>query len=71
MQWAVAGLGIVNTPSFLIGNELEDGRLETILDEYAASNVGVYVVRPPGTAVPAKVRTLIDNLITHFQAEQL
>ncbi|WP_425351376.1 LysR substrate-binding domain-containing protein [Kumtagia ephedrae] len=30
MQWAVAGLGIANTPSFLIGNELEDGRLEII-----------------------------------------
>ncbi len=71
MQWAVAGLGIVNTPSFLIGNELEEGRLETILDEYSASDVGVYVVRPPGTAVPAKVRTLIDNLIRYFRAEQL
>ncbi len=71
MRWAVAGLGIANTPSFLIGNELEDGRLETILDEYSASDVGVYVVRPPGTAVPAKVRTLIDNLIQYFQADQL
>jgi DNA-binding transcriptional LysR family regulator len=71
LQWAVAGLGIVNTPSFLIGSELEDGRLETILDEYSASDIGVYVVRPPGTAVPAKVRRLIDELVAHFQAERL
>ena len=66
LQWAVAGLGIVNTPSFLIGGELDDGRLETVLDDYAAPEYGVYIVRPPGAVVPAKVRTLIDNIVNHF-----
>jgi DNA-binding transcriptional LysR family regulator len=71
LYWAVAGLGIVYTPSFLLGDELKDGRLEAVLDEYTASQIGVYVLRPPGAFVPAKVRTLIDSLINHFSEKPL
>ena len=66
MQWAVAGLGIVKAPSFLIGREVEDGLLETVLTDYAAPEIGVYVVRPPGAGVPAKIRTLIEELVAYF-----
>lgn len=71
VRWATAGLGVANLPSFLMNRELEEGRLETILDDYAPPDYGVYVVRPPGTGVPAKVRALIDNLVAHFDRERL
>lgn len=70
VQWAIAGLGIVNTPSFLVGREIERGILETVLDEYEAPEYGVYVIRPPGTTVPAKVRALIDDLVSYFESQE-
>lgn len=66
VRLAVAGLGILNTPSFLARREIEEGTLRTVLDDYAAPEIGVYVVRPPGSGVPAKVRVLIDDLAAHF-----
>lgn len=66
VQWAVMGLGIANCPSFLVSEELENGRLETVLEDYASPEYGVYVVRPPGADVPAKVRALSDQMADHF-----
>ncbi len=66
VEWAVAGLGIVNGPSFLVAREIGNGRLERVLPDYPAPEYGVYVVRPPGSEVSAKVRTLIDGLVDHF-----
>jgi DNA-binding transcriptional LysR family regulator len=71
VQWAIAGLGIANVPSFLAARELESGALEAVLSDYAEAEYGVYVVRPPGSHVPAKVRVLIDDLVAHFGRESI
>jgi len=66
LKWAIAGLGIANLPSFLTSEAVRDDTLESLLPEYTMPEFGVYVVRPPGPQVPAKVRALIDIMVERF-----
>jgi DNA-binding transcriptional LysR family regulator len=66
LQWAIAGLGIGEAPSFLVSEAIESGALEALLTPYARPEHGIHVVRPPGSYVPGKVRVLIDTLVEHF-----
>jgi DNA-binding transcriptional LysR family regulator len=69
LQWAIAGLGITEQPSFLAADAIERGALEPLLTDYARPENGIYVLRPPGAYVPGKVRVLIDTLVEHFGRE--
>jgi DNA-binding transcriptional LysR family regulator len=71
LQWAIAGLGIAEGPSFLASDAIESGALEPLLLDYARPEYGIYVVRPPGAHVPGKVRVLIDTLVERFGGEPL
>lgn len=64
--WAIAGLGISNTPTFLVGEAIDSGALVPLLLDYPTQEFGIYVVRPPGSYVPGKVRVLIDTLVERF-----
>lgn len=67
LQWALAGLGIADAPSFLVADAIGSGALEPLLMQYPAPEYGIYVVRPPGPYVPRKVRVLIDLLLERFK----
>jgi DNA-binding transcriptional LysR family regulator len=69
LQWAIAGLGIAEGPSFLVSDAIESGALEALLTHYARPEHAIYVVRPPGSYVPGKVRVLIDTLVERFGGE--
>ena len=69
LQWAIAGLGIAEGPSFLVSEAIERGTLEPLLPDYARPEHGIHVVRPPGSYVPGKVRLLIDTLVERFAGE--
>jgi DNA-binding transcriptional LysR family regulator len=66
LQWAIAGLGIADAPSFMVSNAIESGALEPLLLDYPRPEYGIHVVRPPGAYVPGKVRVLIDTLVERF-----
>jgi DNA-binding transcriptional LysR family regulator len=66
VEWAIAGLGIADAPSFLVSDAIAIGSLEPLLLDYETPEYGIYVVRPPGSYVPGKVRVLIDTLIERF-----
>lgn len=66
LQWAEAGLGIANLPTFLAADALERGTVEPLLLDYPSPEFGIFVVRPPGVNVSGKVRLLIDTLIERF-----
>ncbi|WP_036350407.1 LysR family transcriptional regulator [Microvirga sp. BSC39] len=66
LQWAIAGIGIADSPSFLVSDAIEDGALEPLLLRYPRPEYGIHVVRPPGSHVPGKVRVLIDTLVERF-----
>ena len=66
LQTAEAGLGIAVLPSFLAADAIEAGRLVPLLTDFTLLDRNIYVLRPSGAYVPAKVRALIDLLVETF-----
>jgi len=63
---ALAGLGLGFMPTFLIAEQLRDGRLVTVLDSYLADDVNVYAVFPSREHLSHKVRAFVDYLVEFF-----
>ena len=54
--------GIVLQPSFLVGADIQSGRLVELLPQYRCMELGIYAVYPTRKHVSPKVRLLIDFL---------
>jgi len=67
---ALAGLGVVVLPDFIIEPHVASGALTPLFTEYPPPDAGLYVVRPPGDLPPCKVRLLTDILLEYFGARQ-
>lgn len=63
---AVHGLGIALLPTFIVGRELQAGRLVTILSEYTLPTLLLTAVYPPTRHLSAKIRLFTDFLIERF-----
>jgi DNA-binding transcriptional LysR family regulator len=63
---AIAGRGILLTPSFYVAPMLRDGRLKRILGAYRLPELGIHAVYPQRTHVPPKVRAFVDFLAQRF-----
>jgi DNA-binding transcriptional LysR family regulator len=63
---AVNGLGLVNTPTFIVFRLLQSGDLERVLTDFPSPKTGLYAVFPPGRLMPARVRVLVDFLCDRF-----
>lgn len=63
---ALRDLGIALIPTFIIGKELQAGRLITILDDYRAPPIYLTLLYPPNRHHSAKLRLLIDFLYDRF-----
>ncbi|HEY5715696.1 MAG TPA: LysR family transcriptional regulator [Psychromonas sp.] len=61
MQLALclAGQGITRLPDFYINDELENGQLVQLFDEYNDQNINIYLVYPSRKHMSAKVRCFI------------
>jgi DNA-binding transcriptional LysR family regulator len=67
---AVAGLGVALLPTFLVGPEIEAGRLVPLLRDHPIPEAGLYVVRPPPAGpITSKVRALTELLLERFGGE--
>ena len=62
LEMTKAGLGISNSPSFFVKEELASGELVEILSEYKQKPLDIYVVYPNRRHLPAKVRAFIEFL---------
>lgn len=58
----IAGLGIGALPDFIVGDAIARGDLESILDDWSQTPIGIYLVTPPGGPRPARVEVLLDFL---------
>lgn len=67
---ARAGLGFCRGPWQVVRDDIEAGRLVTVLDEYEIDNLGIYAVYPHRDRMPAKLRAFIDHLVTWYEAER-
>lgn len=65
---AIAGLGFATLPDFIAAEEIESGRLVTVLDEFICrEGSGIFAVYPHRRYLPAKVRVLVDFLVRWFK----
>jgi DNA-binding transcriptional LysR family regulator len=63
---ALAGLGIAQLPTFIIGPELAAGRLVPVLPSHQPPAITVHAVYPSRRHLSAKVRTFVDFLSAYF-----
>lgn len=63
---AIAGLGVLCEPSFIVHRAVADGLLRSVLTEYQWYDMAIYAVYPATQHVPMRVRALIDFLAGRF-----
>jgi DNA-binding transcriptional LysR family regulator len=59
---ALAGEGIVVQPTFIVGDDLRQGRLVHVLPRHRQPDLAAYAVYPTRRHLPAKVRSFVDFL---------
>jgi DNA-binding transcriptional LysR family regulator len=65
----LCGMGIALLPTFIVGKDLQSGRLQSVLSEYIPLERHVYAVYLPTRHLSAKVRCFIDFLLERFSPE--
>lgn len=64
---ALAGLGVIWQPTFLIGDDLRAGTLVPLLPGYRMHDIDVLAVYPSRRQLSAKVRAMVDFLAESFK----
>jgi DNA-binding transcriptional LysR family regulator len=70
-ELAVAGNGIAYTPAFSVRDQLDSGRLVTLLEEYTSATTQVSAVYLEGRALPKKTRALIEFAVEDIRSHML
>lgn len=63
---AISGLGITLLPTFIVGSDINEGRLQQVLPDYCPPEISIYAVFPSRRYLSAKVRTFVDFLSEYF-----
>ena len=71
MACAIDGHGLVDLPSFMVGDALREGKLVRVLSNEATPVLGVYAVYPPTPYVPAATRAFLDHLGEQFAGQDI
>ena len=59
-----AGLGLSLLPTFIVGDDLQSGRLQAVLTEYLPSERNLYALYLPNRHLSTKVRVFIDFMLS-------
>ncbi|HQU78766.1 MAG TPA: LysR family transcriptional regulator [Azonexus sp.] len=65
-QAVLGGLGLAMLPTFIVGRDLQDGRLVEVLPGFVPTERFIYAVHLPNRHLPPKVRAFIDFLLARF-----
>ena len=68
-QAVLGGLGLGLLPTFIIGKDLQQGRLQAVLSEFIPIDRYVYAMYLPTRHLPSKVRVFIDFLVERIGAD--
>jgi DNA-binding transcriptional LysR family regulator len=68
-QAALAGLGIALLPTYIVGDDIRDGRLRVVLPECEAPRMSLFATYLPNRYLAAKVRVFVDFLVAMFGPE--
>lgn len=64
---ALCGAGSARLPSYMLHDELADGRLRWLLRDYQARSTPVFLVHPYQTGLPGRTQVLADFLPAWFE----
>lgn len=64
---ALKDQGIILQPDFLIGEDIESGRLIELMPEWRAGELGIFAVYPSRRYLSAKVRLLVEYLLAQIK----
>jgi DNA-binding transcriptional LysR family regulator len=59
---ALNGLGLVMLPTYILGSDIEKGKLKVVLENYALPPLDIHAVYPHRKYLSAKVRSFMDFL---------
>lgn len=65
-QWTLAGLGLAWRSLWEVREDLAEGRLVSVLDDYAAPPNGIFAMLPERKHLPLRVRLFIDLLKARY-----
>jgi DNA-binding transcriptional LysR family regulator len=65
----LGGLGIALLPTFIVGKDIQAGRLQVILNDYVPLEQHVYALYLPNRHLSAKVRAFIDFFLERIGTE--
>ena len=63
---ACKGLGLALLPTFIAGEELQAGRLVTVLPDYAPPKVFICLLYPPNRHMAPRIRLFVDFIYERF-----
>ncbi|MGQ9986588.1 LysR family transcriptional regulator [Pseudomonas aeruginosa] len=64
---ALAGTGIARLPSYMVHDELGDGRLAWLLRDYQTRSTPMFLVHPFQGGLPLRTQVLADYLLDWFE----
>jgi|SRR5215475_4939193 len=64
---ALLGQGLMYAPTFLVANDLTEGRLVPVLTQFRTAELTVDAIYPHRRHLPAKVRIFLDVLTKHLR----
>ncbi len=67
---AVAGMGIIQAPAFMVFSHVRDGELRRVLPEWTVDSGQLFVVYPPNRHLSAKVRVFVDWVAELFSTHE-
>lgn len=67
----LAGLGIIQAPTYCVHAAIAEGKLVPLLDEWRTRSIPIHVIYPPNRYLSAKVRVFIDWVVTLFERDEL
>jgi DNA-binding transcriptional LysR family regulator len=70
-QAALAGMGLMVQPAYVVTEDVEAGRLVPVLTDWSLPSVTMNIVFPSRTHLPARTRLFIDALVKHFRENDL
>jgi len=65
----LSGIGIMRSPTFLVGKDIETGRLVPLLKNCQTLEVSIYVVYPQRRHLSPKVRAFVDFMAARISSE--
>lgn len=66
---AIQGCGIAQLPTYMVGLDIQSGRLKALLEDYEPEKLPVYAIYNHRKYLSAKIQTLIDYMYELYQPE--